>query len=50
MGDWKQHKQLVKTTFRGVRANSPAYRNAARLGRGIESCSCSSSSCFKIKE
>ena len=47
MGDWKQQEQLEKTTFRGVRANSPADRCAARLGREIESCSCS---CFKIKE
>ena len=28
----------MRTTFRGVRANLPAYRNAARLGRGRRSC------------
>ena len=31
---WKQQRKLERTTFRGVRANSPARRrNAAELGR-----------------
>ena len=29
MGGWKQHKQLMRTTFRRVRANSPAHRRYA---------------------
>lgn len=48
MGDWKQHKQLMKTTFRGVRANLPADRIATRLGREGRSCFYSCSGCFSI--
>ena len=41
---WKQQKQLVITTFRGVRANLPVQRSVVELGRGREGClySCSS--------
>ena len=35
MGDWKQHKQLMKTTFRGVWANLPAHKRCAERKRGV---------------
>jgi hypothetical protein len=42
----KQQEQLVRTAFRGVRANSPARRViAAELGRGKKSCFYS---CFQL--
>ena len=46
---WKQQGQLGRTTFSRVRANSPADRNAAGLGRGRQSCFYSCSSCFQLE-
>ena len=46
----KQQGQLVRTTFRRVRANSPAHwGNAAELGSGRRSCFYSCLSCFELK-
>ena len=48
MGGWKQHKQLVRTTFRRVRANLPAQRESAvGFDRGREGCFYSCSGCFQ---
>ena len=45
-GEGKQLKQLMRTTFRGMRANPPAHGgSAAELGRGRKSCFYSCSGC-----
>jgi len=45
LGNGEQQGQLGRTTFSGVRANSPAGRSAAELGREKKSCLQSCSSC-----
>ena len=43
-----EEPQLMRTTFRGVRANLPAHRDAARLSRERGSCFYSCSGCFQF--